>query len=378
VSSVELVAVTVTKDGTEVLHHTDLEVPDGQRLAVLGPSGAGKTTLLRVIAGLDLPATGVVLIDNVDVSRVATRDRGVAMVTQESALLGHLDVEHNVAFPLVVRGVGEPERTQRVEAEVRSFSLKRLLRRRPTHLSAGEQHDVAMARALVRRGGVLLLDEPFANTDAARRAGLLRELLRLQSGYGATLIASTNDQEVALLLAERCVVLRDGTIVQDAPPLELLARPATTFVAGFLGSPAMNLVAGHVERVAGRTRIVAGPLRIEQPRPEVAALAGRPCTIGIRPHDLQRARAGDAGLRAGDAGLRAGDAGLRVEEVVRRSAFLGSEVEVEIAPPDAPEHALLAVLDRPVPPVGALLALTVRRSLVHVFDEHGRAVSHGV
>lgn len=363
-SSVELVAVTVIKDRTEVLHRTDLEVPDGQRLAVLGPSGAGKTTLLRAIAGLDLPATGAVLLDAVDVTRVATRDRGVAMVTQESALLKHLDVEHNVAFPLMVRGVEEPERAQRVEAEVRSFSLKRLLRRRPTQLSAGEQHDVAMARALVRRGGVLLLDEPFANTDAVRRTALLRELLRLQEGYGVTLIAATNDQEIALLVAERCLVLNDGRIVQDGPPLELLARPATTFVAGFLGSPPMNLVPGRIEQVAGRTRIVAGPLRIDQPRPEVVALAGRPCTIGVRPHDLQRAGPDDAGLR--------------VEEVVRRSAFLGSEVEVEVAPRDAPEQSLLAVLDRPVPRVGALLALSVPRSRVHVFDEHGQAVVHGV
>lgn len=363
-SSVELVAVTVTKGGNEVLHRTDLAVPDGQRLAVLGPSGAGKTTLLRAIAGLDLPATGTVLLGGVDVAQVATRDREVAMVAQESALLKHLDVEHNVAFPLMLRGIEEQERTRRVEAEVRSFSLKRLLRRRPTQLSAGEQHDVAMARALVRRGGVLLLDEPFANTDAVRRAGLLRELLRLQEGYGVTLIASTNDQEVALLVAERCVVLRDGAIVQDGPPLELLARPATTFVAGFLGSPPMNLIPGHVEEVAGRTRIVAGSLRIDQPRPEVAALAGRRCTIGVRPHDLQRARTGDAGVRA--------------EEVVRRTAFLGSEVEVEIAPPHAPEQALVAVLDRPVPPLGALLALTVPRSRVHVFDEDGQAVVHGV
>lgn len=368
-SSVRLAAVTVVKDGTEVLHHTDLEVPDGQRVAVLGPSGAGKTTLLRVVAGLDAPATGTVLLAGQDVAGVATRDRAVAMVTQEAALLKHLDVEHNVSFPLTMRGIREPERSQRVEAEVRAFSLKRFLRRRPTQLSMGEQHDVAMARALVRRGGVLLLDEPFANTDASRRHGLLRELLRLQEGYRVTLLAATNDQEIALLLAERCVVLRDGSIVQDGAPLDVLARPATTFVAGFLGSPPMNLIPGHVERVAGHTRIVAGPVRIEQPRPEVAALAGRPCTVGIRPQDLGRTHERQRRGTVSD---------VRVEEVVRRTAFLGSEVEVAIAPRGAPDQEVVAVIDRPLPPVGSLLELSVPRSRVHVFDEHGAAVVHGV
>ncbi|MFU8841715.1 MAG: ABC transporter ATP-binding protein [Nitriliruptoraceae bacterium] len=367
-SSVRLVAVSVVKGGTEVLHPTDLEVPDGQRVAVLGPSGAGKTTLLRVVAGLDTPATGAVLLAGRDVAEVATRDREVSMVTQEAALLRHLDVEHNVAFPLTIRGIEEPERSQRVEAEVRAFSLRRFLRRRPTQLSTGEQHDVAMARALVRRGGVLLLDEPFANTDASRRHALLRELLRLQEGYRVTLLAATNDQEIALLLAERCVVLRDGMIIQDGPPLELLARPATTFVAGFLGSPPMNLLAGHVERIAGHTRIVAGPVRLEQPPPEVAALAGRPCTVGIRPQDLGRPRDAE---RAGPV------ADVRVEEVVRRTAFLGSEVEVAIGPRDAPDQELVAMIDRPVPPVGSLLELTVPRNRIHVFDEHGAAVVHG-
>jgi ABC-type sugar transport system ATPase subunit len=369
VSSVRLAAVTVVKNGTEVLHPTDLEVPDGQRLAVLGPSGAGKTTLLRVIAGLDLPASGTVLLAGQDVAGVATQHREVSMVTQEAALLNHLDVEHNVSFPLTIRGIGEPERSQRVEAEVRAFSLKRFLRRRPTQLSMGEQHDVAMARALVRRGGVLLLDEPFANTDASRRAELLRELLRLQAGYRVTLLAATNDQEIALLLAERCVVLREGTIVQDGPPLDLLARPASTFVAGFLGSPPMNLLPGHVERAAGHTRIVAGPVRIEQPRPEVAALAGRPCTVGIRPQDLERTRDRHLGSTVTD---------VRVEEVVRRTAFLGNGIEVAIGPRDAPAQELVAVIDRPIPPVGSLLQLAVPRTRVHVFDEHGAAVVHGV
>lgn len=368
-SHVRLAAVTVVKGSTEVLHHTDLVVPDGQRLVVLGPSGAGKTTLLRAVAGLDSATTGAVLLDGRDVTGMATRDRAVSMVTQEAALLKHLDVEHNVAFPLTIRGVEEPERSQRVEAEVRAFSLKRLLRRRPNQLSMGEQHDAAMARALVRRGGVLLLDEPFANTDASRRTVLLRELLRLQEGYGVTLLAATNDQEIALLLAERCVVLRDGAIVQDGAPLELLARPATTFVAGFLGTPPMNLLPGHVERVGSRTRIVAGPVRIEQPRPEVVALAGRACTVGIRPHDLERPRANH---RRDDLAV------IGVEEIVRRTAFLGAAVEVAIAPRDAPEQHLVAVIDRPVPAIGTLLELTVHRSRVHVFDEHGSAVVHGV
>lgn len=368
VSQVTLTAVTVVKDGTEVLHRTDLEVPDGQRLAVLGPSGAGKTTLLRVIAGLDEVTTGAVLLDGQDVTGLAPREREVAMVTQEAALLRHLDVEANVTFPLSIRGVEEPERSLRVQAEVRAFSLKRLLRRRPTQLSMGEQHDAAMARALVRRGGVLLLDEPFANTDAGRRAALLRELRSLQEGYGATLIAATNDQEIALLLAERCVLLCDGRVVQDGPPQHLLERPADTFVAGFLGSPPMNLLDGHVEEVGGRLRLVAEPLRVEQARPELTRLAGQRCQVGIRPHDLHRLPTHGGGRE----GL------VVVEEVVQRTAFLGSEVEVVVAPRSAPERGIVAVIDRPVPPIGSLLALGVPRARVHVFDAAGRAVTHGV
>lgn len=367
-SRIQLTGVTVVKDGTEVLHPTDLEVPDGQRLAVLGPSGAGKTTLLRVVAGLDGAATGSVHLDGVDVTGLATRERQVSMVTQEAALLRHLDIEENVAFPLALRGVGEPERSARVAAEVRAFSLKRLLRRRPTQLSMGEQHDVAMARALVRRGGALLLDEPFANTDASRRADLLRELLRLQSGYGVTLVAATNDQEIALLLAERCVVLRAGRIVQDDAPLALLERPADTFVAGFLGSPPMNLLPGRIERAGSRLRLLAGPVRIEQVRPELAPLAGRPCTVGIRPHDLSRPPADTAHHPEL----------VHVEEVVTRTAFLGSDIEVVIAPRATEDQELGAVIDRPLPAIGALLELVVHRSRIHVFDETGQAVVHGV
>ncbi len=361
--SVHLYDLRVTKDGTEVLHGIDLRVDARERLAVLGPSGAGKSTLLRAVAGLDPVSGGQVVLDGRDVTDVPTRDREVSMVAQTAGLIRHLDVGQNVAFPLWVRGVEEAEREQRVEAEARAFSLRGILRRKPRTLSAGEQHEVALARSLVRRGGVLLLDEPFAQADAPRRGMLVQELIRIQEGYGVTLLLATNDQRVAMSLAHRCAVLHHGHLVQVATPTELYERPATTFVAGFLGSPAMNLLPGRIERLAGRIQIAAGPFRITSASPRISRWVDNDCTLGVRPHDLARAT---------------DDEVVVIEEVVRRSAFLGSEVEVAVGSSDDEADQVVAMLDRPAPRLGELLRLAVPPEKVHVFAPDGRIIAHGV
>jgi sn-glycerol 3-phosphate transport system ATP-binding protein len=363
VGTVHLYDLRVAKDGKEVLHGIDLRIDAGERLAVLGPSGAGKSTLLRAVAGLDTVSGGQVVLGGRDVTSLPTREREVSMVSQTAALYRHLDVAGNVAFPLWVRGVASDEREQRVEAEARAFSLSGLLRRKPRTLSQGEQHEVALARSLVRRGGVLLLDEPLAQADAPRRGMLVQELIRIQEGYGVTLLVATNDQHVAMSLAHRCAVLHEGRLVQVASPMELYTSPATTFVAGFLGSPSMNLLPGRVERLAGRAQISAGPFRIPSVTPRVSRWVGSDCILGVRPHDLHRAT---------------GDELILIEEVVRRRAFLGARIEVVVGPSDDPADQIVAMVDRPAPRVGELLQLSVPAEKVHVFAPDGQVIAHGV
>lgn len=362
-AKLELDSLTVGEGAARILHPLDLTVASGERLVVLGPSGSGKTTLLRAIAGVVTVSGGAITIDGRRVTHTAPRDRDVAMVDQQASLQPHLDVGDNVAFPLRLRRIADEEVTARVDAEARTFSLRRVLRRRPQTLSHGQRHEVALARSLVRRASVVLLDEPFAMTDPPRRERLLRELLEVQRGYGVTLIAATNDQRVAMLLGERLAVLEGGRLVQAGTTAELYAAPASSFVAGFVGSPPMNLVVGRVRAASSGVRVEAGPLRVRSFAPTVTDLAGRDVVVGIRPTDL-----------APDPT----DAAVVVEEVVTRRAFLGSQVELGLAAPPGPD--LTAVVDRDhAPQVGALVRLGVAPQRLHLFDPAtGAALAHGV
>jgi multiple sugar transport system ATP-binding protein len=359
-SAVELRGIHVHRDGVPILHDVTLSIPHAERFALLGPSGSGKTTLLRVLAGVEPVTAGQILFDGVDVTDTPPRDRNTAMVDQVATLLPHLDVGRNVGFPLQVRDVGVEEVDERVHAEARAFGFVDRLRRRPHTLSTGQRDEVALARAVVRRVGVLLLDEPFAHHDTPRTSALVRDLITTQQGYDVTLIAATNDQRIALGLTDRCAVLRDGRVVQVDSPQQLFARPANQFVAGFVGTPPMNLLPGHVESARSGARIVAGPLRIRSFAPAVTRLAGQSVTVGVRPHDLKPL---DARVEPA------------LEEVVRRVVDTGSRVEVELGR-TTPE--LLAVVPRPAPRVGALLALQLDPAAVHLFAADGEAIAHGV
>ena len=359
-SSVELRGVEVRRDGVPILRDICLTIPHGERFAVLGPSGSGKSTLLRTLAGVERVAGGEILFDDVDVTATPPRERNTAMVDQVATLLPHLDVARNVGFPLQVRDVADEEVGDRVRAEARAFGFLDRLRRRPRTLSTGQRDEVALARALVRRVGILLLDEPFAHHDAPRTSDLVRDLIATQQGYDVTLIVATNDQRIALGLTERCAVLQDGRVVQVDSPQGLFARPVNRFVAGFVGSPSMNLLPGRVEPARSGVRIVAGPLRLRSFAPAVTRLAGREVTVGVRPHDLRPLERG---------------ADPAIEEVVRKVVDAGSHVEVELG---RHETELLAVIPRPAPRVGSLLALRLDPAAVHLFDGEGRAITHGV
>jgi multiple sugar transport system ATP-binding protein len=271
----------------------DLEIGHGELVAVLGPSGSGKTTLLRLVAGLDPPTSGEVLLDGAPLNGRPPRERDVAIVFQSHSLFPHLSAFDNMAFGLRLRGTGEVETRARVEEAARALGVDGLLDRWPHSLSVGERQRVALARALVRRPRVFLLDEPLSGVDANHRAALRAEIRRIHSELRSITIVVTHDQGEAMSLADRVVVLRDGRTEQVGPPVELYRKPANRFVAGFVGSPPMNLVEGELRIAGGEVVFAGGGLRLTLGSRFANALEGRvsrPVTVGLRPEHVRVAR----------------------------------------------------------------------------------------
>jgi sn-glycerol 3-phosphate transport system ATP-binding protein len=228
--------------GAPVLDGLNLEIQGGGFTVLLGGSGCGKTTCLRLIAGLEAPSGGRIVIGDRDVTAVPPADRGVAMVFQSYALFPHLSAGENIIFGLRARGVPRAERDQRLGRAVDILGLGGMLDRRPSQLSGGQQQRVALGRAIVNEAPVCLMDEPLSNLDAQLRAEMRRELVSLQRRLNLTMVCVTHDQQEAMGMADRVVVMRSGRVEQDGPPAEIYDRPATTFVAGFIGAPPMNLL----------------------------------------------------------------------------------------------------------------------------------------
>jgi ABC-type sugar transport system ATPase subunit len=256
--------------GQPALRRIDLDVADGERLALVGPSGSGKSTLLRIIAGLEQPTRGRVLIDGQDATDVPAERRDLAMVFQSYALYPHKSVRDNLAFGLRMRGAGAAEIRSRVDTTAASLGLTALLDRRPAQLSGGQRQRVALGRAIVRAPRAFLFDEPLSNLDPRLRGDTRAELIELHSRLRATMVYVTHDQEEAMTLGQRIAVLRDGRIEQVDGPARLYNQPATTFVAQFIGSPPMNLIAPDRLTASGGVDV-----------PSSAAL------VGLRPHDVR-------------------------------------------------------------------------------------------
>jgi multiple sugar transport system ATP-binding protein len=284
----------VFPDGSLAVSHLSLHVRHGELLVIVGPSGCGKSTVLRVIAGLDPLGGGPLSSGGRVVNNVPPGQRNLAMVFEAGALYPHLTAAQNLRFSLSLRKLPDEEIANRVDAESRVLRLGRFLDRKPRTLSAGQRQRVAVGRATVRVPDVFLLDEPLTHMDAGERIRLRTELAQLQHGLGVTAIYVTHDQSQAMAIGDRVAVMRAGRIEQVDEPRTLYLRPANTFVASFMGEPAMNLLAGFIEEDGGRTYVVLGGQRLPFPGTPSGLLRGRsgPVTVGIRPENVTDAGSG--------------------------------------------------------------------------------------
>jgi len=344
VASVEYVEATRLYPGTPkpAVNKLNLTVADGELLVLVGPSGSGKSTALRMLAGLEPLDDGRILIGGGDVSNVRPRERDIAMVFQNYALYPNLDVAQNMGFALKQQGVSKVERAQRVREVAKLLDLEPYLDRKPRNLSGGQRQRVAMGRAIVRRPQVYLMDEPLSNLDAKLRVQTRAELVELQTRLAVTTVYVTHDQVEAMTMGHRVAVLRDGELQQVDAPSTLYHKPANLFVAGFIGSPAMNLLPVSVDR---SIKVGGAEIRIG------ATVYGASATIGFRPETVV----------IGDDGP--------IPARIRLVEDLGSEMFVHLViDHEGEERRIVAKLD---PPFGGKADDNVRlalRGTVHLFD----------
>ncbi|OGA37641.1 MAG: sn-glycerol-3-phosphate ABC transporter ATP-binding protein UgpC [Betaproteobacteria bacterium RIFCSPLOWO2_12_FULL_62_13b] len=290
-SDVQLEQVSkVYPNGHVAVQDATFRIADGQLFVLVGPSGCGKSTLLRMIAGLESISSGTLTIDGRVVNDLPPKDRDIAMVFQNYALYPHMSVAENMAFGLKLRGHAKADIARKVREAAQMLGLGTVMDRRPATLSGGQRQRVALGRAIVRDPKVFLLDEPLSNLDAKLRLATRTEIARLQRRLRATMIYVTHDQIEAMTLGERIAVLKEGEIQQVGEPMEIYARPCNVFVAGFLGSPAMNLVPGVLENGHLVTGQGATSLRLAQGagrRGGLESYEGRQIIVGMRPEDLR-------------------------------------------------------------------------------------------
>lgn len=298
----EIVLDKVSKrfpDGTEAVRELDMEIADGEFVILVGPSGCGKSTALNMIAGLEDITSGELRIGGERVNERAPKDRDIAMVFQSYALYPHMTVRENMAFPLKLAKVGKATIDAKVAEAAHVLDLTQHLDRKPANLSGGQRQRVAMGRAIVRDPKAFLMDEPLSNLDAKLRVQMRTEVSRLQKRLGTTTVYVTHDQTEAMTLGDRVVVMRNGLVQQVGPPQHLYDHPANLFVAGFIGSPAMNFVPARLESGVLRSALGELPLTDRLRRALEAADAPREVIVGIRPEHFEDAALVEEGKRAG-------------------------------------------------------------------------------
>jgi multiple sugar transport system ATP-binding protein len=322
----------------------DLTVKSGEFVSLLGPSGCGKTTTLRMLAGLEFPTEGEIRIGDRIVNAVPPGQRDIAMVFQSYALYPHMTVGENIAYPLKKRRVGKVDREAKVKAVAETLHLSALLDRKPRQLSGGQQQRVALGRALVRDPKVFLLDEPLSNLDAKLRAHMRTELIELHRRVGRTFIYVTHDQLEAMTMSDRIAVMHEGELQQLGRPLDVYEKPANLFVAGFIGSPAMNLLPGALEQSGGALVFARPGLRLPVAS---GGVAGQKITLGIRPEDFAL---GEGPFTAA----------IRVVEPTGHETIVMVEIGGELAVLRAPSGVDL--------PIGSETDFNVKASRLHAFD----------
>src|SRR2546425_8452244 len=283
-------------DEVHAVKDVNLDIRDKEFVVLVGPSGCGKTTTLRMVAGLESITSGSVMINEKVVNQLAPMDRDIAMVFQNYALYPHMSVYDNMAFGLKMRKFDKPEIQKRVREAADILGIQDYLRRKPRQLSGGQRQRVALGRAIVRHPQVFLFDEPLSNLDAKLRVQMRVELKKLHERLGTTAIYVTHDQVEAMTLGDRVVVMRDGRVQQVGDPLELYNQPANRFVAGFIGSPAMNFASVRIAAENGGLWATRDGIRLQIPAAmtnRLGAQAGKAVTFGIPPEDLRGAHGSD-------------------------------------------------------------------------------------
>ena len=295
-ATLDLNAISKSFGTADVLYNIDLAIRDKEFVVFVGPSGCGKSTLLRIIAGLEAPSEGKIIIDGTDVSKAHPVDRGISMVFQSYALYPHLSVFENIAFPLRVQKLAETELKQRVGRAAEILQLTDKLPLKPGQLSGGQRQRVAIGRSIVRNPKVFLFDEPLSNLDAALRGDMRVELIQLHRELDATMVYVTHDQIEAMTMADRIVVLNGGRVEQFGTPMELYHHPATKFVASFIGQPNMNLIPATVKQASPQelTAELQGGHIMTMPVDGGSVSVGDSIEVGIRPENVQIAD--DAGF----------------------------------------------------------------------------------
>ena len=337
--------------GVHAVKPCDLDISDGEFLVLVGPSGCGKSTLLRMIAGLEEPSGGTITIGSRDVTHVDPADRDIAMVFQNYALYPHKSAKENMAFALRLRKVPKAERERRIAETAKMLGIEELLNRKPGAMSGGQQQRVALGRAIVRDPACFLFDEPLSNLDAKMRNHTRSELRRLHKELQTTSVYVTHDQEEAMTLGDRVAVMKDGVMQQVGMPLEVYRAPANLFVAGFIGTPAMNLMPGEAKD--GQATLASG-FTVSVP----TSLEG-PITIGVRPQHFRVGTDKDQGA---------------VELTARLVEPLGDLADVHLEAADG--TTLLARLDAEWAPVeGASCPIVIDRDRHHCFDSAGQRVN---
>ena len=337
--------------------HLSIEIRDREFAVLVGPSGCGKTTALRMIAGLEGLSSGEIYIEDRLVNDINPKDRDIAMVFQNYALYPHMNVRENLGFGLKMRKFPKAEIDRRVQEAADILGIHDLLDRRPKQLSGGQRQRVAVGRAIVRKPKVFLFDEPLSNLDAKLRVAMRAEISKLHRRLGATIIYVTHDQVEAMTMADRIFIMNRGRLQQSGKPLEVYKQPANRFVAGFIGSPAMNFMDATLVQEDGGFAVDAGGFRLRLPEAlhgGLSAYLGHPVVFGVRPEDIAAVEV-DAGRGTT---LRA-----RAEVV----ETLGAETFVHLS---CSEHTLVARIDSPErpPAVGEMLTVELKMAKTHLFD----------